>query len=263
MASSRSIALPVSVMSTTRCTGTSRSSWFLICSITIGVPVVTMVMQREMLGVLGLRHRQRLDIVAAAGEQADDARQHARLVVDQHRERMRLRLLRRRRGRIMAGRGSVHDILSLTSARLRMRSRGLDRAPARDRSTAWRAPPTSRALRKGPASTTSKPSWPTRSITFGLFAASSPATNITDFTPLKTGFAILPKPVVLSVLNTEAPTAQPCTFSPPEMLWPISSADAVRPARQRVGGVENDLALDGRPWRGWPLPPPATASTIR
>src|SRR5665213_3721026 len=39
----RSIERPVSVMSTTRCTGTSRSSWFLICSITIGVPVVTMV----------------------------------------------------------------------------------------------------------------------------------------------------------------------------------------------------------------------------
>ncbi len=43
MASSRSIERPVSVMSTTRCTGTRRSSWFLICSITIGVPVVTTV----------------------------------------------------------------------------------------------------------------------------------------------------------------------------------------------------------------------------
>ena len=32
-------------MSTTRWTGTSRSSWFLICSITIGVPEVTMVMR--------------------------------------------------------------------------------------------------------------------------------------------------------------------------------------------------------------------------
>ena len=36
---------PATVMSTTRCTGTSRSSWFLICSITIGVPRVTMVMR--------------------------------------------------------------------------------------------------------------------------------------------------------------------------------------------------------------------------
>src|SRR5579863_2255421 len=34
---------------------------------------------------------------------------------------------------------------------------------------------------------------------------------------------MLPKPVVLSVLKTEAPAAQPCTFSPAEMLWPISS----------------------------------------
>ena len=45
MASSRSIAGPAIVMSTTRCTGTRRSSWLLICSITIGVPVVTMVMR--------------------------------------------------------------------------------------------------------------------------------------------------------------------------------------------------------------------------
>ena len=32
-------------MSMTRWIGTSRSSWFLICSITIGVPRVTMVMR--------------------------------------------------------------------------------------------------------------------------------------------------------------------------------------------------------------------------
>ena len=32
-------------MSTTRWIGTRRSSWFLICSITIGVPRVTMVMR--------------------------------------------------------------------------------------------------------------------------------------------------------------------------------------------------------------------------
>jgi hypothetical protein len=35
-----------------------------------------------MLAVLGLRHCERLDIVAPAGEQADDAGEHARLVVD-------------------------------------------------------------------------------------------------------------------------------------------------------------------------------------
>src|SRR6266853_5139649 len=47
MASSRSIAGPAMVMSTTRWTGTMRSSWFLICSITIGVPRVTMVMRER------------------------------------------------------------------------------------------------------------------------------------------------------------------------------------------------------------------------
>jgi hypothetical protein len=43
---------------------------------------------RQMLLVLGLRDRQAVDIVAATGKQADDARQHARLVVDQHRKRV-------------------------------------------------------------------------------------------------------------------------------------------------------------------------------
>src|SRR5262245_46047504 len=47
IASSRSIASPASVISTTWCTGTSRSSWFLICSITIGVPVVTIVISER------------------------------------------------------------------------------------------------------------------------------------------------------------------------------------------------------------------------
>ena len=69
----------------TRCTGTRRSSWALICSITIGVPVVTMVMRRQVLARARSPTRSGFDIVAAAGEQADDARQHARLVVDQHR----------------------------------------------------------------------------------------------------------------------------------------------------------------------------------
>ncbi len=55
--------------------------------------------KRQVLGVLGFRHRQRVDIVAAAGEQADDAREHARLVVDQHRQSVRDVTLRRRRGR--------------------------------------------------------------------------------------------------------------------------------------------------------------------
>jgi hypothetical protein len=38
-----------------------------------------------------------------------------------------------------------------------------------------------------PASTTSNPSAATSSMTLGLFTVSSPATNITDFTLLKTG----------------------------------------------------------------------------
>src|SRR5499427_3674059 len=42
-ASSRSKGSPATVRSTTRCTLTSRSSWFLICPRTIGVPVVTIV----------------------------------------------------------------------------------------------------------------------------------------------------------------------------------------------------------------------------
>ncbi len=46
-----------------------------------------------------LRHGEALDIVAAAREQADDPRQHARLVVDEHGKRMRFDFeLRRRRG---------------------------------------------------------------------------------------------------------------------------------------------------------------------
>ena len=48
---------------------------------------------REMLLVLGLGDGERVDVVAAAGEQADDARQHAGLVVDQHAERAALDLL--------------------------------------------------------------------------------------------------------------------------------------------------------------------------
>ena len=45
---------------------------------------------RQVLGVLGLRDGQALDVVAAAGEQADDPGQHARLVVDEDRKRVPL-----------------------------------------------------------------------------------------------------------------------------------------------------------------------------
>ena len=39
---------------------------------------------RKVLLVLGFRDGKALDIIAAPGKQADDAGQHARLVVDQH-----------------------------------------------------------------------------------------------------------------------------------------------------------------------------------
>ncbi|MBS0524627.1 MAG: hypothetical protein JSS04_13445 [Proteobacteria bacterium] len=41
---------------------------------------------RQVLGRVGLGHRQALDVVAAAGEQPDHPGENARLVVDQHRD---------------------------------------------------------------------------------------------------------------------------------------------------------------------------------
>src|SRR5436190_19202126 len=55
-----------------------------------------------MLLVLGLRDGERVDVVAAPGEQADDAREHARFVVDQHREGVALAFFLDWRGWIMA-----------------------------------------------------------------------------------------------------------------------------------------------------------------
>src|SRR4029450_12735231 len=49
---------------------------------------------REVLLVLGFGDRERIDVVAAAGEEADHPRQHARLVVDPHRQGMGLGPLR-------------------------------------------------------------------------------------------------------------------------------------------------------------------------
>src|SRR5271166_829842 len=61
--------------------------------------------------VLSLRDGQRIDIVAAPGEQPDHAGEHTRLVVDENRQRVRLDLLRYGCGGIMAGRGGhVHTI---------------------------------------------------------------------------------------------------------------------------------------------------------
>src|SRR5262249_42455976 len=58
---------------------------------------------REVLLVLGLRDGERVDVVAATGEQADDTREHARLVVDDDGKRMRLNGLGSGRGRVMGG----------------------------------------------------------------------------------------------------------------------------------------------------------------
>src|ERR1700730_12337584 len=53
--------------------------------------------------VLGLGDGERIDIVAAPGEQPDDAGQHPRLVVDENRQGMSLDLLRYGRSGIMGG----------------------------------------------------------------------------------------------------------------------------------------------------------------
>src|SRR5581483_10715984 len=72
--------------------------------------------QRKMLPVLGLRDSQRLDIVAAPRKQADHPRQHAWLVIDQDRQRVCFRFLRRRRGGIMGRGGSVHQTITFPSS---------------------------------------------------------------------------------------------------------------------------------------------------
>ena len=61
-ASSRSTCGPPSVMSRTRCTGTRRSSCDLICSITIGVPDVTMV-KRERCSLASVSATVRLSML--------------------------------------------------------------------------------------------------------------------------------------------------------------------------------------------------------
>ena len=71
----------------TRCTGTSRSSCALICSITISRAGGDDVDARAAALVIDRRDGQAVDVVAAAGEQADDARQDAGLVVHQDRDR--------------------------------------------------------------------------------------------------------------------------------------------------------------------------------
>ena len=62
----------------------------MICSITCGGPEVTMVIRLTDLSSVISAHRQALDIIAARGEQAGDPGEDARLVVDDHRERVAL-----------------------------------------------------------------------------------------------------------------------------------------------------------------------------
>jgi hypothetical protein len=79
----------------------------LICSITAGVPVVTLV--------VGLGHRQAVDVVAAPGEQPDDPRQHPALVVHQHRQGVGLLLVAAR----------VLQIVGAVAARAALQGQGV------------------------------------------------------------------------------------------------------------------------------------------
>ncbi len=106
---SRSMPGFVVVQLTTRWTGTSRPSCASICSITSGVPEVTMVMRLVCGGVIHLGDRQAFDIVAAAREQPDDARQHARFIVDEHGEGVALDL------DVICSRISSHQHLSFVA----------------------------------------------------------------------------------------------------------------------------------------------------
>ena len=94
--------------------GTMRSSWCEICSIVSGAPVVTMVMRDRACGMRDFGDRQAFDIIAAPGEQADDAGENARLVIDQDGKRMCLDVgpCRRRRNRAKARCGGlgVHEL---------------------------------------------------------------------------------------------------------------------------------------------------------
>ena len=69
---------------------------------------------RQMRLMFGLRHGERLDVVAAAREQADDARKHSGLVVHEHAHRMGLGLLLGLLKRI--GRSGLRHLFSLLFA---------------------------------------------------------------------------------------------------------------------------------------------------
>src|SRR5579863_3208093 len=133
-----------------------------------------------MLLMLGLRDSQRVDVVAPAGKQTDDASQHAGFVVDQHAQSARLDpFVDGGRGIMRSCGAGIHGRSPYRLRRAKAQSRPRPRlsvSSIHSMACASR----SRALRSGPASITSKPSEATRSMTFGLLAASSPATNITD-----------------------------------------------------------------------------------
>src|ERR1700730_18546928 len=112
----------------------------------------------------------------------------------------------------------------------------------------------SRAFLSGPASTGSKPSLPTSSITTGFFAASSPATSIIGFTGYSAALAILLAPVVLRVLKTKAPGAQVATCSPAEVPKPRTSCKPSGPIPK--GLVQSITILLLR------LPRPLTAASV-
>ena len=85
-----------------------------------------------MLLVLGLRNGERVDIVATAGEQADDASKHAGLIVDENRERVRLELgVRGRRHRLRTEPGAGVRPGEGVRCRLVRRRRGVDERRAR------------------------------------------------------------------------------------------------------------------------------------
>src|SRR5215472_15751116 len=101
--------------------------------------------------VFGLRNRERVDVVAAAGKQADDAGEHAGLVVDQYAQRAALDALAERGGGIMGGRRTdAHRFLPQRLRRAKAQSR--PRPPLSARSIhSMACASRSRALRSGPA----------------------------------------------------------------------------------------------------------------
>ena len=62
-------------------------SCFVICSSGFVLELTTIVMRRQAV-VVGRTHRERVDVEPARGEQPRHAREHARLVLDEHGQRV-------------------------------------------------------------------------------------------------------------------------------------------------------------------------------